>query len=247
LGSIAHYLNAAFWGDGLQTSMRGLAQPAFWIALPQIVLINVLLSGDNAVVIAMACRALPPRQRFWGVLIGAGTAAALLIIFAGLIVPLMTLPYVKLIGGLALIYIAVKLVLGDNDDKPGVGAATQLWRVVRIVAVADIVMSLDNVIAVAALARGNLALLVVGLAVSIPIILAGANLIIALLDRFPILVWAGAALLGWIAGDAIASDPAIAGYLIGYFGENFAWQIEMAVAGASAAAVIAAGALLRQR
>jgi len=214
--------------------------------VPQIVLINILLSGDNAVVIAMACRGLPPHQRLWGVLIGAGTAVVLLIIFAGIVAPLMVLPYVKLIGGLALVYIAVKLLLPEHADQRDVETATHLWRVVRIVAVADVIMSLDNIIAVAAVARGNLALLVVGLGVSVPIILAGATLIMALLDRFPILVWAGAALLGWIAGDTIATDPAVLGYLIADFGENFARQTEIAAAGAGAALVIAAGGILRR-
>jgi predicted tellurium resistance membrane protein TerC len=119
-----------------------------------------------------------------------------------------------------------------------------LWRVVRIVAVADLIMSLDNIIAIAAVARGNLTLLVTGLAVSIPIILAGAALFMALLDRFPILVWAGAALLGWIAGDIMAVDPAVAGYLTAALGENAASWIEMAAGGAGALLVVAVGAFL---
>jgi len=246
VGSIAQYLNPALWGDSLQASINGLGGTAFWIAVPQIVLLNVLLSGDNAVVIAMACRRLPPRQRFWGILIGAGTAAVLLIIFAGVVASLLVLPYVKLIGGLALIYIAVKLLIPEDRDNNEVEAATHLWRVVRIVAVADVIMSLDNIIAVAAVARGNLALLAIGLAVSIPIILAGAALITALLDRFPILVWAGAALLGWIAGEIIATDPAVSGYLTAELGETVARQIEMAAAGAGAILVIALGGFWRR-
>ncbi len=237
LGSIAQYLNPAHWSD---------TGTAFWFGVPQIVLINVLLSGDTAVVIAMACRGLPPRQRSWGMAIGAGTAAALLLIFAVVVAPLLTFPYVKLIGGLALIYIAVKLLIPEAPDKDDVAAATHLWRVVRIVALADIVMSLDNIIAVVAVARGNLALLVVGLVVSIPIILAGAALIGALLDRFPLLVWAGAALLGWIAGDIIATDPVVSGYLIADFGETLAGYLAIAAACAGAVLVIAAGALVRR-
>ncbi len=247
MGWIAQYLNPAFWSDGLQASVPGLGGAAFWIAIPQIVLINVLLSGDNAVVIAMACRRLPPRQRYWGVLIGAGTAALLLIIFAAVVTQLLMFPYFKLIGGLALIYIAVKLLVPEDRDKNEVEAATHLWRVVRIVAVADLVMSFDNMIAIAAVARGNLALLVTGLAVSIPIILAGAALFTALLDRFPVLVWAGAALLGWIAGDIMAVDPAVSGYLTAELGEKVAWWIEMAAAAAGAFLVVAVGAFLRRR
>jgi len=244
LGSIAQYLNPAFWSDGLQASVPGLGGAAFWIAIPQIVLINLLLSGDNAVVIAMACRGLPPRQRFWGVLIGAGTAAVLLIIFAAIVARLLALPYVKLIGGLALIYIAVKLLIPEDREKNEVEAATHLWRAVRIVIVADLIMSLDNIIAIAAVARGNLALLVTGLAVSIPIIVVGAALFMALLNRFPILVWAGAALLGWVAGDIMATDPAVWGSLTTELGENAASWIETAAAGAGAVLVIAAGAFL---
>ncbi len=246
MGSIAQYLNPALWGDGLRASVTGPGGAAFWIAVPQIVLINVLLSGDNAVVIAMACRGLPPRRRFWGVLIGAGTAAVLLIIFAAVVAQLLVLPYVKLIGGLALIYIAVKLLAPEHRDKNEIEAATHLWRAVRIVAVADLIMSLDNVIAIAAVARGNLALLVTGLAVSIPIILGGAALFMALFDRFPILVWVGAGLLGWIAGDIIATDPAVWSYLIEDFGEKVAWRIETAAAGAGALLVIAVGRFWRR-
>lgn len=245
MGSIALYLNPAFWSDGLQPSVPGLGGAAFWIAVPQIVLINVLLSGDNAVVIAMACRGLPPRQRFWGILIGAGTAAVLLIIFAAVAAQLLVLPYVKLIGGLALIYIAVKLLVPERD-KNEVEAATRLWRAVRIVIVADLIMGLDNIIAIAVVARGNLALLVTGLAVSIPIILAGAALFMALLNRFPMLVWAGAALLGWLAGDIMATDPAVWGSLTAELGENAAWWIEMAAAAAGTVLVIAIGAFLRR-
>jgi YjbE family integral membrane protein len=237
LGSIAQYLNQAQWAG---------AGAAFWIAVPQIVLVNVLLSTDTAVVIAMACRGLPPRQRSWGMAIGAGTAALLLIAFALIVAPLLAFRYVKLIGGLALVYIAIKLLVsGEPTDR--VEAAASWRRVVRIVAVADIVLSLDNIIAVAAIARGNLALLVIGLAVSIPIVLAGAALISALLDRFPILVWAGAALLGWIAGDIIATDPAVADYVIAAFGETAARQMALPAAAAGAIFVLLAAALLRRR
>ncbi len=246
MGWIAQYLNSAFWSDGLQASVPGLGGAAFWIAIPQIVLINVLLSGDNAVVIAMACRGLPPRQRSWGILIGAGTAALLLIVFAAVVTQLLVLPYFRLIGGLALLYIAVKLLAREDRDNE-VEAATHLWRAVRVVAVADLIMSLDNIIAIAAVARGNLALLVTGLAVSIPIILAGAALFMALLDRFPILVWAGAALLGWVAGGIMVNDPAVAGYLTAALGEKVAWWIEMTAAGAGALLVVAVGAFVRRK
>jgi YjbE family integral membrane protein len=189
-----------------QTEMQ---QPTFWVAVGKIIWINVLLSGDNALVIALACRGLEPRQRLWGMILGAGVAVVLRIIFTGIVATLMALPYLKLVGGLALVVIAAKLLVPEDEDEEGVKSASHLWAAVQIVVVADIVMSLDNVIAVAAAANGSVPLLVLGLAISVPLIVAGAALIMALLNRLPILVWAGAALLGWIAGDVIATDPAI--------------------------------------
>jgi YjbE family integral membrane protein len=186
-----------------------MATTAFWVAVGQIIWINVLLSGDNALVIALACRGLAPRQRLWGMIFGAAAAVILRIIFTSIVATLMELPYLKLVGGLALIVIAAKLLVPEEDDGDSVRAAAHLWAAVQIVVVADIVMSLDNVIAVAAAANGSVPLLILGLAISIPLIVAGAALIMALLNRLPILVWAGAALLGWIAGDVIATDPAI--------------------------------------
>jgi YjbE family integral membrane protein len=182
--------------------------PAFWLAVGKIIWINVLLSGDNALVIAMACRGLAPRQRLWGMVIGAGIAVVLLISFTGIVAKLMVLPYLKLVGGVALLAIAAKLLVPE-DEGDDVTAGTSLWHAIRIVVIADIVMSLDNVIAVAAAANGQLSLLILGLAISIPMIIAGAALIMMVLDRFPILVWLGATLLGWIAGDVIESDPAV--------------------------------------
>jgi YjbE family integral membrane protein len=186
-----------------------MQQPAFWLAVGKIIWINILLSGDNALVIALACRALEPRQRFWGMILGAGVAVLLRIIFTGIVATLMALPYLKLIGGLVLIVIAAKLLVPEEEDEDSVKAASHLWHAVEIVVVADIVMSLDNVIAVAAAANGSAPLLILGLAISVPLIVAGAALIMLVLNKLPILVWAGAALLGWIAGDIIATDPAV--------------------------------------
>ena len=183
-----------------------MQQPSFWLAVGKIIWINVLLSGDNALVIAMACRGLHGRSRLWGMIIGAGIAVVLLIGFTGIVATLMSLPYLKLIGGLALIVIAAKLLVPE-DENDEIAAGTTLWHAVRIVVIADIIMSLDNVIAVAAAANGQLSLLVTGLAVSIPMIIAGAALIMLVLDRFPVLIWIGAMLLGWIAGGVIVSDP----------------------------------------
>ena len=183
-----------------------MQRPTFWLAVGKIIWINVLLSGDNALVIAMACRGLHGRHRLWGMVIGSGVAVVLLILFTGIVATLMSLPYLKLVGGLALLVIAAKLLVPE-DESDEVAAGTTLWHAVRIVVIADIIMSLDNVIAVAAAAQGQYSLLIIGLAVSIPMIIAGAALIMLVLDRFPVLVWLGAMLLGWIAGDVIASDP----------------------------------------
>jgi YjbE family integral membrane protein len=181
--------------------------PQFWVALAKIIWINVLLSGDNALVIALACRELEPRQRLWGMVLGAAAAVVLRIVFTAIVATMMELPYLKLVGGILLIVIAAKLLVPESKDGHGVKSASHLWAAVQIVVVADIVMSLDNVIAVAAAANGSIPLLVFGLASSIPLIIAGAALIMMALDRLPVLVWAGAALLGWVAGDVIATDP----------------------------------------
>jgi YjbE family integral membrane protein len=183
-----------------------IQRPAYWLAVGKIIWINVLLSGDNALVIAMACRGLHGRHRLWGMVIGAGIAVVLLIAFTSIVATLMTLPYLKLAGGLALLVIAAKLLVPE-DESDEIEAGATLWHAVRIVVIADIIMSLDNVIAVAAAANGQFSLLILGLTVSIPMIIAGAALIMLVLDRFPVLVWLGAMLLGWIAGEVIASDP----------------------------------------
>jgi YjbE family integral membrane protein len=224
----------------------GLSETDFWVAVVKIIWINVLLSGDNAVVIAMACRSLPPRQRLWGMIVGAGVAVLLRIVFTGVVASLMTLPFLKIAGGLALFYIAAKLLVPDDPDANEIEAVEHLWRAVRIVAVADIIMSLDNVIAIAAAANGNMALLVLGLAISIPLIVAGAALIMSLLDRYPILVWAGAALLGWIVGEVIATDPVATSYLVHSYGAPAAQTVTYAAAATGAVLVLIVGGLWRQ-
>jgi YjbE family integral membrane protein len=206
--------------------MNEAATAGFWVAVGKIIWINVLLSGDNALVIALACRGLQPRHRLWGMILGAGAAVILRIIFTGIVATLMELPYLKLLGGLALIVIAAKLLVPEQEEEGGVESASHLWAAVQIVVVADIVMSLDNVIAVAAAANGSVPLLILGLAISVPLIVAGAALIMALLNRLPILVWAGAALLGWIAGDVIATDPAIHPKLNALFAGPFGARLD---------------------
>jgi len=243
VGAVSEYLHPAVWREWLHAGVAQMGYTAYWLAFLQIILINVLLSGDNAVVIAMACRGLPPQQRRWGMVIGAGVAVILRIIFAGIIARLMLFPYLKVVGGAALLFIAAKLIVPDDPDKNEVQAVAHLWRAVGIVVVADVIMSLDNVIAVAATARGDFLLIAVGLGVSIPLIVAGAALVMALLDRFPVLIWAGSALLGWIAGDTIAADPALSARLAANFDTAFAQQVEFAGAGAGLAFALAAGGL----
>src|SRR5882672_7101811 len=207
--------------------LQDMTHGPFWIAVLQIIFVNIILSGDNAVVIAMACLTLPPKQRLWGMILGAGVAVLLRVIFTLVIAQAMTYPFLKLIGGALLFYVATKLVTEDADgDEGGVEGAQTLWRAVRIVAIADIVMSLDNVIAIAATAEIAAAqvdlvhaasikatLIIFGLATSVPLIVAGSAILMALLERYRVLVWGGGALLGWVAGDVMATDPALNGWL----------------------------------
>ena len=244
--SLAQMLDPAAWLAMIGSGWNDMDRTEFWVAVAKIIWINILLSGDNAVVIAMACRGLPHRQRLWGMILGAGVAVLLRIMFTGVVATLMQLPYLKIAGGLALFYIAAKLLVPDDPDRDETEAVEHLWRAVRIVAVADIIMSLDNVIAIAAAAGGNMALVVLGLAISIPMIVAGAALIMALLDRFPILVWAGAALLGWIVGEVIATDPVSVGYLTNNYGAAVAHKVEYAAAAVGAVLVLVVGGLWRR-
>jgi YjbE family integral membrane protein len=185
------------------------SEPQFWVAVVQIIWIDIVLSGDNAVVIAMACRGLPAHQRRRGMIIGAGVAAALLIVFTITVSALMMLPFLRLISACALIWIAVKLVGPEQHDEADTPQAESLWRAVRIVVVADVIMGLDNAVAVAAVANGRYVLLALGLAISIPTVVAGSAIVLALIGRYPIIVWAGGAVLGWVAGELFVSDPII--------------------------------------
>lgn len=184
-----------------------------WFALGKIIWIDILLSGDNALVIAMACRGLAPNQRKWGMLLGAGAAILMRVIFTGVASQLMEQPYLKIVGGLALFYVAIKLLLSNDDDETEVATTNKLFAAVRIVVVADVVMSLDNVIAIAAASNGSLLLLCIGLAISIPLIVSGASIIVTMLNKYPALIWAGAALLGWISGEVLATDAALRPYI----------------------------------
>jgi len=196
--------------------MNELSDLQFWLAALQIVWINLLLSGDNAVVIAMACRGLRPRERRWGITLGAAVASLLLITFSSVMTALLTLPYLRLIGAAALLWIAIGLVgPKEHEAADGSKAAESLGRAVRIIVLADFFMSLDNAVAVAALARGRYELIGLGLAVSIPIVYGGSAIMLVLIRRFPIIVWAGGAMLGFVAGELFADDPVLSSWLRG--------------------------------
>jgi YjbE family integral membrane protein len=224
-----------------------MGQSSFWIGVMQIIWIDILLAGDNAVVIALACRNLPPKMRVWGMVFGAGAAILLRILATLVIATLMTVPFLKIAGGLALFYIAVKLLVPEDEENAGdkIASSERLWQAVRIIVLADLVMSLDNVIAIAAASKGHALLFIFGLAVSIPLIVAGAGMVMTLLTRFPALIWAGGALLGWIAAQVIFNDPAIRPFFDRRFGMDTAHMLEYLAATAGALAVIAAGYKVR--
>lgn len=215
-----------------------LGTPEFWSGLLKIIIIDLLLSGDNAVVIALACRSLPPNQQRWGIMIGAGAAVILRIVFASSITLLMQTPYLKLAGGLLLMWIAVKLALEEQGEEhgPEVVAAVSLWNAVRVIAVADAAMSLDNVIAIAGAAKDSVLLIVLGLLISIPLIVAGSALVMTLMTRFPVVILIGGMLLGYVGGDVMVSDPAIAEWI----DVNASW-LHRAVPAAGAAVVAVFG------
>ncbi len=189
---------------------------AFWLALGQIIWVNILLSGDNAVVIALAARSLPARQQKQAIMIGSGAAIVMRIGLTLVAAQLLELPWLKLIGAVLLIYIGITLILpedgGEHDGKEAGG----MMAAVRTILIADLVMSLDNVIAVAAAAKGNTLLLIIGLAMSIPLVIFGSTLLLKVIERFPVVVWLGAGLLGFIAGEIVVDDPAVKDGLLAF-------------------------------
>jgi YjbE family integral membrane protein len=205
----------------------------FWAALAGIVWIDVLLSGDNAVVIALVARQLPEEKQKWGIIGGTVAAIVLRVVMAVFAAFILGVPGLSLFGGAYLVWVAIQLILGDDDGDGDTKACVSIYAAIGTIAVADATMSLDNVMAVAALAQGHLILMVLGVVISIPLVIAGAAVISKVIERFPILTWAGAALLGWVAGGIIASDPFVAPHLNHY------------VAGAVATAVVLAVGLTR--
>ena len=186
----------------------------FWIGLFKIVWINIILSGDNAVVIALAARGLPPEQQKKAVLLGSGAAVVLRIALTVVAAKLMQLPFVEVIGGLLLLWIGVGLLKAEDEEENSGSVVRQgMMAAVRTILLADLVMSLDNVIAVAAAAGGDMLLLILGLAISIPLVIFGSTLMIKLMERFPVIVTLGAALIGWVAGETITSDHMLEGFV----------------------------------
>lgn len=183
---------------------------AFWIALLQIIGVNIVLSGDNAVVIALAARSLPPKQQKQAVLWGSGAAVVMRIILTIVAVELLRLPYLKLVGAALLLWIGIQLLLPEGGEGEGKSADnTGMIAAIRTILIADLVMSLDNVIAVAAAAKGDLTLLVVGLIISIPLVIFGSTLLMKVMERWPIIITIGGGLLGWVAGEMAITDPAV--------------------------------------
>jgi YjbE family integral membrane protein len=222
--------------------MDGLLEAQFWLALLQIIGVNIVLSGDNAVVIAMAARSLPAHQQGRAIALGSLAAIVLRVILTIFAVELLKLPYLKLIGSALLLWIAVQLLLPDGDGDGGFESKDTLLAAIKTILVADLVMSLDNVIGVAAAAKGDMLLLILGLAISIPLIVFGSSLVLRLMERFPVVITLGGALLGYIAGDMAVHDGAIRAWV-----EANALWIEQPAGIFAALLVVGAGKWLSRR
>ena len=226
--------------------MEEFMTASFWLAVGQIIMIDILLGGDNAVVIALACRNLPNKLRTRGIIYGTAGAIILRVILIAFALALLAIPYLKIVGAVLLLWIGVKLLQPEAEDDHNISSSDKLWAAVKTVIVADLVMSIDNVLAIAGAAQGahqdhQLALVVFGLLVSIPIIVAGSQLVLKLMARFPVVITLGAMLLGWIAGQMAYSDPAIKPYLP----EADFWGYVVAAAGALL--VLAIGKFMQSR
>ena len=228
-----------------------LSNPLFWVALGQIIVVNILLSGDNAVVIALAARSLPAHQQKQAIIWGSVAAIIMRVILTIVAVELLKYPYLKLVGGLLLFWIAVQLLVPEDDGGDGIESSSNVMVAIRTILVADLVMSLDNVIGVAAAAKGDNVLVMLGLATSIPLIIFGSTILLKVMDRFPVIITAGAALLGWVAGEMLITDP----ILVAWITANMPWmEIHLPLVGGiswaqilGAALVIVAGKIMVTR
>jgi YjbE family integral membrane protein len=226
--------------------MEEFMTTAFWVAVGQIIMIDILLGGDNAVVIALACRNLPDKQRKQGIILGTIGAIVLRVILIAFALALLAIPYLKIVGGVLLFWIGIQLMQPEGEDEHNINPSDKLWSAVKTVIVADLVMSVDNVLAIAGAAQGagqqhQLPLVIFGLLVSIPIIVWGSQIVLKLMERFPIIITAGAMLLGWIAGQMIYTDPAMAGVRP----EGKIWEYTFAAVGALV--VLLVGQVLQKR
>jgi YjbE family integral membrane protein len=226
---------------------------AFWIGLLKIIGVNIILSGDNAVVIALAARSLPAKQQKQAIIWGSGAAIVMRVLLTLFAVALLTLPWLKIVGSLLLFWIGVKLLVPEDGDDE-IEASDQLLSAIKTILVADLVMSLDNVIAVAAAAGGSVVLLILGLAISIPLVIFGATLLLKLMERFPVIITIGGALIGWVAGEMLVADQALHGWL-GGLGVQYVndkpmlgrWSLELLSGVVGVVIVVVAGTLLARR
>lgn len=221
--------------------MEYLSNADFWIGLVKIVWINIILSGDNAVVIALAARSLPPEQQKKAVMFGSGAAVVLRIVLTVVAAKLLELSFLQIVGGLLLLWIGYQLLTGEEDEDGESKGTGTMFTAIRTILIADLVMSLDNVIAVAATAQGDMLLLILGLAISIPLVIFGSTLMIKLMDRFPVIVTLGAALIGWVGGETIVHDNVLHDYAIGH-----PW-LHYVAAAAGAVLVVAVGKWMNSR
>lgn len=229
-----------------KSPVQELLSAHFWLAVGQIIMIDILLGGDNAVVIALACRQLPANLRLKGILWGTVGAIVLRVVLIAFALTLLQVPYLKLVGAALLLWIGVKLLAPQGDEHSHIHSSDKLWTAVKTVIVADLVMSIDNVIAIAGAANGaggthQLPLVIFGLLVSIPIIISGSQMVLKMMDRFPLIITAGGMLLGWIAGTMAHGDPAVVEWLP----QTRTWNYSLGAVGALA--VIAVGMVLQKR
>ena len=234
--------------------LEQFATQVFWIGLLKIIGVNIILSGDNAVVIALAARSLPAKQQKAAVLWGSGAAVVMRIVLTIFAVALLTLPWLKLVGSLLLFWIGIKLLVPEEDEA-NVNASDNLVSAIKTILIADLVMSIDNVIAVAAAAQGSYTLLILGLAISIPLVVFGSTLLLHLMERWPVIITIGAGLLGFVAGEMLVTDPALKDWLAGagaQFGEDgrprvAGLSLEILCGLVGAVIVVGVGTLLARR